>query len=338
MTFYRLDLLLLLWLLPLLAALMAYAAARRRRALALFAESSRIPALTAALDPLRRFVKAALLLAACGLIIIALARPAWRRIQEKAERYGRDVVFVLDVSQSMLAEDLRPNRLERAKMAIRDVLSVLQGDRVALVVFAGAAVVACPLTLDYGFFRMMLDSVDTRTVGRQGTLIGDAVRTTLREAFDDQERQYKDIVLITDGEDHESFPLEAAAEAGGRGIRLFAVGLGDDREGQRVPVTDERGRKRFLNHGQREVWSKLDAETLRGMAAATPEGRYLHVATGAVDLGDVYRKVIAAAEKRKLESHGITRYKEQFQIFAALALLLLMVEIMIGERRREQTL
>jgi len=167
-------------------------------------------------------------------------------------------------------------------------------------------------------------------------MIGDALRTVLSEVFDDQDRQYKDIILLTDGEDHESFPVEAAAEAGRRGVRLFAVGLGDDREGRRVPI-GEGGRKRFLTYREQEVWSKLDAETLRRMAAATPQGRYLHVATGAGDLGDIYEKVMAGAEKRKLESESLTRYEEKFQIFIGLALLLLVLETFIGERRRERS-
>jgi len=335
-TFYRLELLMLLWLLPLLAALLLYARARRRRSLRIFADASRLSGLAASRDPRRRLLKALLLLAAIALIVVALARPAWHPVQQKLERYGRDVVFVLDVSRSMLAEDLRPNRLERAKLAIRDVLSVMRGDRVALVAFAGDAVVPCPRPLEYGFFRIALDGAGPDTVGRGGTMIGDALRTVLSEVFDDQDRQYKDIILLTDGEDHESFPVEAAAEAGRRGVRLFAVGLGDDREGRRVPI-GEGGRKRFLTYREQEVWSQLDAATLRRMAAATPQGRYLHVATGAVDLGDIYEKVMAGAEKRKLESESLTRYEEKFQIFIGLALLLLVLETFIGERRRERS-
>jgi len=188
-------------------------------------------------------------------------------------------------------------------------------------------------------FQVIIDMPEDSTLETTAALtreIGDALRTVLSEVFDDQDRQYKDIILLTDGEDHESFPVEAAAEAGRRGVRLFAVGLGDDREGRRVPI-GEGGRKRFLTYREQEVWSQLDAATLRRMAAATPQGRYLHVATGAVDLGDIYEKVMAGAEKRKLESESLTRYEEKFQIFIGLALLLLVLETFIGERRRERS-
>lgn len=336
MTFYRLDMLLLLWLLPLLLGMFLYARSRRKKALTQFAAAERIPLLTASATGSRRFWKGTLLLGACACMVVALARPAWNLMPRPVERYGRDIVIVLDVSRSMTADDLKPTRLERAKMGIRDVLETLRGDRVALVAFAGDAVTLCPLTLDYGFFKMMLDSAGPDVVGRGGTMIGDAVRTVMAEVFDDQERQFKDIVLITDGEDHDSFPVEAAADAGRKGVRLFAIGLGDDQEGRRISRRDAKGGKHFLTYQGREVWSKLDADTLRKMASATPGGGYLHVATAAVDLGDVYKRVIAGAETRKLASDMAARYQEKFQIFLALALGLLLIDGFLQERRRER--
>ena len=154
----------------------------------------------------RRYWKLGLLLFSFVFLILACTRPGWNPSPKSIQRKGRDVVFLLDVSKSMLAEDLAPNRLQRAKLAILDCIERLQGDRVAVVAFAGTAVVKCPLTLDYGYFRMMLESVTTDSVSRGGTLIGDALRKTLEDVFDDQERQFKDIILITDGEDHDSFP------------------------------------------------------------------------------------------------------------------------------------
>jgi Ca-activated chloride channel family protein len=336
MKFLDLPMLLLLWVLPALLGLLFYAGHRRRQGLARFVAAGLQPLLTGSVSPERRGWKAALLLMAFAMAVLAAARPAWNPVETVVQRQGRDVVFVLDVSRSMLAEDLAPNRLERAKLAIRDCVERLEGDRVGLVVFAGTAVVKCPLTLDYGFFRLALEDVSVESVSRGGTLIGDALRKTLDEVFDDQQKKYKDIILITDGEDHDSFPVQAAEDAGNRGIRLLVVGIGDEEQGSRIPITDEQGKRSFMKYQGREVWSKLDGDTLRKMVNATPGGRYLNVATGTIDLGDVYQKLVASAEKRELESRTVKRYEEKFQVFAALALLLLCIEMTISERKGER--
>ncbi len=323
-----------LWGLPLLGLLFVYAAYRRRRALAQFAETGLLPRLVGSVSHVRRRWKAALVVLGCGLMIVALSRPQWNPKPKMVQRQGRDVVFILDVSRSMLADDLKPNRLERAKLAISDCVEVLDGDRVGLITFAGSAVVTCPLTMDYGFFRMMLNQVDTHSVSRGGTKIGDAVRRALDDVFDSRERRYKDIVLITDGEDHDSFPVEAAQKAGETGVRLLAVGLGNEDEGQPIPITDERGNRTFLEYQGKRVFSKLDGDSLRQMVNATPGGKYLPVATGDIHLDAVYINLIGEAEKRELESKTIKRYEEKYQIFLAGAFLLLCVETALCERRR----
>jgi len=330
----HIEMLYFLWLLPLLVGLFLYNAGRRKTLVKRLIHQGLQQKLVF-INPVRRRWKATLLLACFGLMVIGLARPAWNLQQITITRSGRDVVFVLDVSRSMLAEDLAPNRLERAKLAINDVIGKLQGDRVGLLVFAGTAAVKCPLTLDYGFFRMMLENISTDSISRGGTMIGDAVRVVLDQMLDRQEKKYKDIVLITDGEDHESFPVEAAREAAAKGVRLFIVGLGDENEGKRIPVTDESGRRTFLKYQGQEVWSKLDADTLRQMVRAAPGSRYLNVATGTIDLGEVYLQLIGSAEKRELEEETIERYEEKFQVFIGMAFALLVLEALISERRRD---
>ena len=324
----------LLWLLPGLGALYYYAARRRRRALELFVDAGVMDRITVSASAAQRRVKAGLVILAAGLVVAALTRPAWNPVPKTVQRRGRDVVFLLDVSKSMLAEDLAPNRLDRAKLAIGDCIDRLKGDRVGLVVFAGTAGVKCPLTLDYGFFQMMLDGVSTESAPRGGTMMGDAIRTALTDAFDDEEKQYKDIILITDGEDHDSFPVEAAEKAGERGVRLIAIGLGDENEGRRIPVTADDGGRAFMKYQGREIWTKLDADVLRQMVNATPGGKYLNVSTGTIDLGDVYTRLIDSAEKRELEAKTMKRYEEKFQGFLALALALLGVEMLISDRKR----
>jgi Ca-activated chloride channel family protein len=180
---------------------------------------------------------------------------------------------------------------------------------------------------------MMLENISTEDISRGGTMIGDAIRTVVDQVLDNREKQYKDIVLITDGEDHDSFPVEAAKEAASQGVRLFIVGLGDENEGRRIPVTDASGRRTFLKYRGQEVWSRLDAETLRQMAMATPGGRYLNVATGTVDLGEVYQQLIDSAGKKELQEESIEKYEEKFQIFLGIAFMLLVVEAVISERR-----
>ena len=326
--------LLWLWIIPLVLVLFVYAARRRRRVLEEFASTAMLPTLTADVDSSLSRWKAAMILSALALMILALARPGWNPESRSVEKSGRDVVFVVDVSKSMLAEDLRPNRLKRAQFAILDAVDALQGDRVALVAFAGNSAVKCPLTHDYGFFRMMVEEISPASVSRGGTLIGDALRTVMHEVLDDAERRYKDIVLITDGEDHDSFPLEAAQLLGQRGVRLVAIGLGDEKDGTPIPIEGDDGSPAFVSYDGEQVLSRLDAETLREMVRATEGGRYFNVSEGTVDLRDIYLQVVRTAEKKRLESQTTLRYDEKFQIFLMVAFLFLLADMAISPRRR----
>jgi Ca-activated chloride channel family protein len=334
MRLQHIEMLNLLWVVPIIWALFFFGWKKRSMALRMFIDEGLLGRMQISSSNSRRYLKAALILVSAMFIVFSLTRPAWNEKPETIERKGRDLVFLLDVSRSMLAEDLVPNRLEKAKLAIADCIDRLQGDRVALVAFAGTAAVKCPLTLDYGFFRLMLDDISTDSISRGGTMIGDAVRKVMTDVFDDQARQYRDIILITDGEDHDSFPVEAAQKAGEKGIRIIAIGLGDENEGKRIPVADEQGQKTFLKYEGQEIWSRLDADTLRKMVNATPGGRYFNVATSAIDLGDVYIQLIASAEKKELASETIRRYQEKYQIFLAVGLILLCIEMVITERKR----
>lgn len=331
---YAPERLFFLALLPVVAWLLWRDAAKRQAGLRLFLAEAILLRVDLPYSRGRRLTKALLLLLGLALLVTALARPAWDRQEGVVRRSGRDVVFLLDVSRSMLAEDLAPNRLEHAKLAILDAVARLRGDRVALVAFAGTAVVKCPLTLDYGFFRLALEGMGADAVSRGGSKLGDALRSVLADVVDRQGSRYTDVILITDGEDHDSSPLEAAKAAAERGVRLIVIGLGDETEGQRIPVTDAQGNRGFLKYKGQEVWTKLDAGTLRAMAQATPGGRYLPVATGTINLGEVYGELILSADSRELEEKTVEKYEEKFQIFLLLALTLLGVEAALGERRR----
>jgi len=324
----------LLWLLPIMAGVYGWSFYRKRQGLKAFADSELLKRINVNVSVKRQIAKAALMLGAAAAIIVALTQPGWNPRPEKIQRKGRDIVILLDVSKSMLAEDIYPNRLERAKLEINELISVLDGDRIGIVAFAGKPVVKCPLTQDYGFVRLAVADIGPESVSRGGTLIGDAIRVALNEMFDKQVRDYKDIILITDGDDHESFPEKAAEKAAQEGVRIFAIGLGDETEGKRIPITGPDGKKTFLKYKGEEVWSKLDADTLRKVAFATNGGKYLPAGTGNFSLMEFYKDVIEPSQKREVESATVIRYDERFQIFVALALLLLVIEALVSERKK----
>ena len=341
--FSNLSALFFLWSLPLLILVYIYASYKRKQALETFAHTSILTRINISINQTKRLWKMILILAAFVFIIIGLARPGWNPQPRKISRMGRDVVFIIDVSKSMLAEDLAPNRLERAKLAINDCIDRLKGkgDRIALIAFAGTAVVKCPLTLEEKFFRRMVEDISIYSIARGGTKIGDAIRIAVNDIFDDKEKRYKDIILITDGEDDDSFPEKAAQGAGERGIRLLAFGLGDENEGTRIPITDENGRRTYMTYEDDEgnkqlVISRLDADMLRKMVNATPGGKYLNVATGNFDLGKIYLDLVAGAEKKELESSTVKLYEERFQVFLMLGFILLAVKMLIGIRRKKK--
>lgn len=307
---------------------------RRRKLLRVLAEAPLLGRINDTVSVYRQVVKAVLLILAVTFIVVALTRPAWNPRPRSLRHRGRDVVILLDASRSMLAEDLRPNRLERAKLAIRDLADRLTGDRIGIVTFAGDSTIKCPLTQDATFVRMILDTIGTESTTRGGTNVGDAIRDAVEKIFDKKSQAYRDMILITDGEDHGSEPVAAAAKAGQQGIRLITVGLGKA-QGERIPVYDEQGRRTgtYLKHDGREVWSKLDADTLRQMAAATPGGRYIPVETGTFDLGQIYEDLVRSAEKTELEATTVMQYDERFQVFLVVAIVLLIWEALLSERR-----
>jgi len=328
-----------LWLLFIAAGLLGpvcvWSFMRKARALRILASSEMLKKINISVSLGRQIFKASLLLAAFVAVVIALTQPGWNPKAKKISRSGRDVVILLDTSRSMLAEDIKPNRLSRGRIALVDLLDSLQGDRVGLVTFAGSSTVKCPLTQDYAFLRLALADVSIESTTKGGTAIGDAIRKACDEIFDKQSRKYKDIILITDGEDHESFPVAAAEKAAEDGIRIIAIGIGEKTNGARIPIIGADGQKTFLKHDGQEVWSRLNGDQLREIAFATPEGKYLAVETGTFDLDKIYQDIIASAEKRKLESETMMQYDERFQVFLVLAIIFIVCEILISERKKD---
>ena len=278
---------------------------------------------------------AAMLVTAFVMIVIALSRPMSNPRPKEVRRRGRDVVILLDVSRSMLAEDIRPNRLERAKIGIRDMMTQMAGDRIAIVTFAGDSTVRCPLTTDYAFVRMVLDAIGTESTALGGTRIGDAIRDATKKVFDDRVRDCRDVILITDGEDHDSFPVEAAEAAGAMGVRIIAIGMGDDKEGTPIPVIGPDGRKTYLEYEGQMVRSKLDSATLRQVALATPGGQYLQMTPHTTfNLDEMYENLVGSAERRMLDPAMTVQYDEKFQLFLLAAVVLIVWEALVSERRK----
>jgi Ca-activated chloride channel homolog len=322
------TILLLLWLLLPAAWLLFYAHRRRAAAARRFLEPGMQTRLMPPTPAGRPWLKAGLLLLGLALVIVASARPRFGEYYEKVRQRGVDCFVCLDVSRSMLAEDVAPNRLKRAKLDILDLLSKLHGDRAGLIVFAGKPMVAVPLTADEGFFRMVLDQVDTHSAPRGGTCIGDAIRMAC-DSFPPHADSDQIIVLITDGEDQNSFPEEAAQAAKGRNVKIFTVGLGDSAEGARIPIEDARGQHAYLKYHGNEHWSKVDPGLL-GKIAAITGGDYIPAGTRYYDLGQVYEKHLAGlARGEQVEKQERKRFHEQYQLFLGLGMLLLTCERLI---------
>lgn len=323
-----------IWIAAGLALAALVAAGARRRAVSRLADDRLAPRLRAEVRGSARAACALLTLLAASLIGVALARPGWDPQPRPTIRVGRDVVFLVDVSRSMLAEDLRPNRLERARIAIADTLRTIEGDRVALVAFGGTSSVKCPLTLDRAFFRMTLDTLSTDSVTRGGTAIGDAIRCALDEVFDLDEERNRDIILITDGEDHDSFPVDAAARAGEAGVRIIAVGLGDEDDGTTIPTTDRQGRPALVTYEGETVRSRLNADLLRQVVRASKDGVYFNVSTGNINLDEVYASLITGAERSAIDEQTGLRYREAFPYLLGGAAACLLAAFAIGDGRR----
>jgi len=317
-------------LLPAVIAVLFYGWYRKKQALERFASRSLLPYLSEYHSQTKFWIKAVLLMLALVFLIFTLMRPQGNPVSKTIKKKGRDLIFVIDVSRSMLAEDLKPNRLEKAKQLVSDVVDILEGDRVGLLIFAGNTAIKSPLTLDYNYFKNILSRISPNDISRGGTHIGDAIRTVSERLFYDQDNKYRDIILITDGEDHESFPIESSEEAAKKGIRIHTVGLGNP-DGANIPIRKS-GSYSLLKYKSETITTRLDETTLKKIAEIT-HGVFIPVRTDLVDLANLYQKYISINEKRDIESKQSKIWSELFQFFLGIAILLLMIEVLIGEQK-----
>jgi len=264
------------------------------------------------------------------LLCIALMDIRWGRVWREVPQKGIEVMFLLDVSRSMLAEDAMPNRLSRAKQMIKDMVDEMAGDRVGLVIFAGETRQSVPLTSHYEDFKQTLDSVEPQSVRVGGSRLGDAIEAAAN-GFISKTHNHKAIVVFTDGEDQESKPADIAKQIHDeKGIRIFTVGLGDIDQGARIPETDGR-RGGFVQHEGQQVWSKMNGQILSQIATDT-DGAYIPAGTRRVNMADVYHGYVANVEQTEFETARINTYIARFQWFAAPALALLLLEVWMSTR------
>ena len=320
--------------LPLFALLFVYAFHRRKKLAARFVSLSMLPKLSTSVSPWRRLAKVTILLFAIAFLFVALARPQWGRKMEHIERRGLDLVLLQDISLSMLAEDIKPNRLTRSRHEISAFLESLSGDRVGLVAFSGEAQVMVPLTLDYGTVQMMLKELTPGWL-MPGTNLEKAIRKGM-DLYKNSGSggQYSVMILMSDGEELEAAAVNAAKEAAEMGIRIYTIGIGS-REGVPIPVPSKNGEVAYKKDLQGNiVTTRLEDGTLQEIASVTG-GLYFYASPGEFQLQKVLTE-IASLEKKEQASDRMENYQDRYQIFLGLAALLFLIEALVSERGRQR--
>jgi Ca-activated chloride channel family protein len=276
--------------------------------------------------------KAAVIIAGILFLVMTLSQLQCGTHMEMMRREGIDIVIAIDVSNSMLAEDFKPSRISKARQEVRGILERLQGDRIGLVAFAGEAFIQSPLTLDYSAAEIFLDVIDVGLIPQQGTAIGDAINKA-REAFETKERKHKVMILLTDGEDHQGNAVEAAEKAREEGVKIYPIGIGSP-VGEPIPVVNRQGEKvgyKKDNSGE-VIVTRLDEVTLQKIALTTG-GKYYRASAGEMELDKVYDD-ISKMEKKELEGKLLMQYEDRFQYPLFVAILLIIGEFFISEKRK----
>ncbi|MFA5143832.1 MAG: VWA domain-containing protein [Candidatus Omnitrophota bacterium] len=305
-----------------------WAMRRRKRLMDRFAGKSLAESIAPAVSMGRKITKMVMIIAAVSLLAFSLARPQWGFEWQEMKFKGIDILIAMDVSKSMLATDVKPNRLERTKFAVKDLVKKLNGDRIGLIAFAGTAFLQCPPTIDYNGFLLTLDDLNINTIPRGGTAISAAIREAVR-IFKGQDKKYKVLILVTDGDDLEGDPMRSAKEAADAGIKIYCVGVGTF-EGSLIPAAGEGW---VADKSGNVVKTMLNEELLKNIAISTG-GSYVRATQSDFGLTLLYDKSISRLEKRDIEGKMNKQYQERFRYFLGLAILLLIVEPFISERKR----
>ena len=328
--FAQAQYLILLLLIPFFFIVFAVMLQFRRRRIRRFGDEDLVRQLMPSYAKGKAWVRLSLFAVGFFFFVVGLSRPQIGAKLKEHETKGAEIMIVLDVSNSMLAEDYTPNRLERAKLAITRLVDRLREDRIGLIVFAGNSFVQLPITTDYVSAKMFLGSISTESVPVQGTAIGEAINTAIR-SFSAQSEKSRAVIVITDGENHEDDPVAVAKQAAEIGVRVFTIGVGSP-EGKPIPMDGELLKDKEGNI----VVTRLDENILKEVAHA---GNGLYVRAGNSEFGlnpivDDIRKM----EDEKYSSIVFEEYDEQFMYFFAIALLFFVVEMLVGDRRSKRHL
>ena len=330
LNFAQAQYLLLILLIPFFFILQALVLRLRRRRLRKFGDEALVASLMPSYSKGKVWVRLVLFSIGFFFFVIGLARPQIGAKLKEHQTKGAEIMIVLDVSNSMLAEDYSPNRLERAKLAISRLVDKLREDRIGLIVFAGNSFVQLPITTDYVSAKMFLNSISTESVPVQGTAIGDAINTAMR-SFSAQSEKSRAIIVITDGENHEDDPVAAAAQAAELGVRVFAVGVGSP-EGKPIPMDGE-----LLKDKDGEiVVTRLDETVLQKMAQAG-NGVYVRAGTSEFGLNPIIED-IKMMEDEMYSSIVFEEFDAQFMYFLGIALVFFVIEMLVGDRRSRKHL
>ena len=329
--FANIELLWLLLLIPAFVAAYVWYTRRKRRQLAEFGDPELIEQLMPNASRTRPHIKFALLMVALILLIFAAAQPQYGTKEQTIKRQGIEVMFALDISNSMLAEDVAPNRLERAKQMLAKLVDKMQDDKVGLIVFAGDAFVQLPITADYVSAKMFMQTIQPDLIKTQGTAIGAAINTSVRAFGDNQSEASRVIILITDGENHEDDAKTAAQEAKQKGIEVVVVGIGKP-EGTPIPIA---GTNNFMKDRQGNVVvSRLNEDMCKEIASAGG-GMYVRCDNTNTAMRAVQKEIDTLA-KSDIETKIFTDYNEQYQSFVLIALLILVIDFFIFNRKNKR--
>ena len=330
LNFAQAQYLLLLLLIPLFFIIQAVVLKMRKRRLKKFGDETLVSRLMPSYSKGKVWVRLVLFSIGFFFFVIGLSRPQIGAKLKEHETKGAEIMIVLDVSNSMLAEDYSPNRLERAKLAISRLVDKLREDRIGLIVFAGNSFVQLPITTDYVSAKMFLNSITTESVPVQGTAIGDAINTAMR-SFSVQSEKSRAIIIITDGENHEDDPVAAARQAAELGVRVFTIGVGSP-EGKPIPMDGE-----LLKDKNGEiVVTKLDENVLQEIAQAG-NGVYVRAGNSEFGLNPIIEN-IKRMEDEKYSSIVFEEFDEQFMYFLGIALFFFVIEMLVGDRRSRKHL
>lgn len=317
---------------PALIAFFWWAWHERQHLMAQFIQARLLPSLISGVSPTRQKVRFALIVISFALLILALARPQWGADWEQVKQKGLDIVVAIDTSKSMLAEDIAPNRLARAKLAALDLMQQAKADRLGLVAFAGGAFLQCPLTIDDNAFRQSVETLDVNIIPQGGTALAEAINTALT-AFKEGDN-FKVLVLFTDGEDNDENALEAAQAAAKDGMKIFTIGIGTA-EGELLRIKDAKGRTDYIRDDQGNVVKSRLNEALLQQVAGAAEGAYYRLA-GAKTIDDLYQRFLAPLPKSEGQEKLVKRMHERYHWPLAAAIVLLLVEMLMPERARSK--